>query len=85
MADKRTKGRELQDASVEKDWLTELAETLAIKPAPPGWYTITDISQRLGMGRSATRTLLNKQKALTERYYQVTPDGRRVLLTHYKL
>ena len=85
MADKRNKGRKLPAPRVKGDWLTELAKTLAVKPAPPGWYTITDISQKLGMGRTATRTLLNKQKAMTERFYQVTSDGRRVLLTHYKL
>jgi predicted DNA-binding ArsR family transcriptional regulator len=85
MADKRNKGRDIQAAGIESDWLTELAKTLAVKPAPPGWYTITDISQKLGMGRTATRTLLNKQKAMVERFYQVTSDGRRVLLTHYKL
>ena len=85
MADKRNKRRDIQAPSVEGDWLTKLVETLAVKPAPPGWYTITEISERLGMGRTATRTLLNKQKAMTERFYQVTSDGRRVLLTHYKL
>jgi len=85
MADKRTKGRKLQTASLEKDWLTELAETMNIGPAPAGWYTITEIAEKLKIGRTAVRTLLNERKATAHRYYQVTSDGRRVLLTHYKL
>lgn len=85
MADKRTKGQKLQTASLEKDWLTELAETINIGPAPAGWYTITEIAEKLKIGRTAVRTLLNERKATAHRYYQVTSDGRRVLLTHYKL
>lgn len=85
MADKRIKGRKLQAASVGKDWLTELAETLNIRPAPAGWYTITQIAEKLKIGRTAVRTLLNNRKATAHRYYQVTSDGRKVLLTHYKL
>jgi hypothetical protein len=85
MADKRTKGRKLQAAGVKKDWLTELAQTLNLKPAPAGWYTITQISERLGVGRAAVRTILNERKASAQRFYQVTSDGRKVLLTHYQL
>ena len=85
MADKRNKGRKLQAAGVEGDWLSELAKTLAVKPVPPGWYTIQQIADRLGIGRTAARNLLNKQKAKSNRFYQVTSDGRRILLTHYQL
>lgn len=85
MADKRTKGRKFQAASVGKDWLTELAETLNVGPAPAGWYTISQIAEKLKIGRTAVRSLLNVRKATAHRYYQVTSDGRRVLLTHYKL
>ena len=85
MADKRVKGRKLQGAGVKKDWLTELAQTLNIRPAPAGWYTITQIADRLGIGRTAVRTILSERKASAQRFYQVTSDGRRVLLTHYQL
>ena len=85
MADKRNKGRELQDASVEKDWLSELAETLAIKPAPPGWYTISQIAEKLNIGRTAVRTILKDRSATAKKFYQVTSDGRTVSLLHYKL
>ena len=85
MAHKRIKGRKLQAASVKRDWLTELAQTLNIRPAPAGWYTITQIADRLGIGRTAVRTLLSERKASAQRFYQVTSDGRKVLLTHYQL
>ena len=85
MADKRVKGRKLQNAGVEKDWLTELAQTLNIRPAPAGWYTIPQIADRLGIGRTAVRTILSERKASAQRFYHVTSDGRKVLLTHYQL
>lgn len=85
MANKRTKGRKLQAAIVEKDWLNELAKTLHVGPAPTGWYTISQICRRLKMGRTAVRNLLDQRKARTQQFYQITTDNRRVLLTHYKI
>lgn len=85
MADKRTKGRELQAAGVEEDWLSQLAENLELKPAPPGWYTLSEVAQRLNIGRTATLNILTQRNAAKHRFYHKTPDGRTVPTTHYKL
>jgi hypothetical protein len=85
MADKRTKGRKLQAAPVEGDWLSQLAENLELKPAPPGWYTLSQIAQRLGIGRTATRNILAQKKAVRQKFYHKTTDGRIVPTVHYKL
>ena len=85
MADKRNKGRGIQAACVEGDWLSKLAQEFDIKPAPEGWYTLAQIIQKLGIGRTATQAILAERNAQKARYYRVTPDGRKVLQVHYKL
>jgi len=85
MADKRTKGRKLQAAPVEGDWLSQLAQNLEIQPAPPGWYTLSQITQRLGIGRTATRNILAQKKAVQQKFYHKTSDGRIFPTVHYKL
>ena len=85
MADKRTKGRKLQAAPVEGDWLSELVNNLEVKPAPPGWYTLTEVAQRLKIGRAATRNILAQKKATKQKFYHRTTDGRIVPTMHYKL
>jgi hypothetical protein len=85
MADKRNKGRKFPAPSVEGDWLTQLAENIEVKFAPPGWYTLTQIAQRLKIGRTATRNILVQKKAVKQKFYHKTPDGRTVSTTHYKL
>jgi hypothetical protein len=85
MADKRTKGRKLQAAPVEGDWLSELVNNLEVKPAPSGWYTLTQVAERLKIGRTASRNILAQKKALKQKFYHKTIDGRIVLTTHYKL
>lgn len=85
MADKRNKGRGISAPSVEEDWLSKLAQEFDIKPAPEGWYTLAQIIQKLGIGRTATQAILAERNAQKARYYRVTPDGRKVLQVHYKL
>ena len=85
MADKRTKRRDVQAAPVEGDWLSELVNNLEVKPAPPGWYTLTQVAERLNIGRTASRNILAQKKALKQKFYHKTIDGRIVLTTHYKL
>lgn len=85
MANKRTKGRDIQAAPVEGDWLSELVNNLEVKPAPPGWYTLTQVAERLKIGRTASRNILAQKKALKQKFYHKTIDGRIVLTTHYKL
>jgi hypothetical protein len=85
MADKRNKGRDISATCVEGDWLSKLAEEFGVKPAPPDWYTLSQIIARLGVGRTAAQNILEERNAQKARYYRVTPDGRKVLQTHYKL
>ena len=85
MADKRTKGRKLQAAPVKEDWLSKLVDNLEVKFAPAGWYTLTEVAQRLKIGRTATRNILNQKKAARQKFYHRTIDGRIVATTHYKL
>lgn len=85
MANKRTKGRKLQAPAVKGDWLSELVTNLELKPAPPGWYTLTQVAERLKIGRTASRNILAQKKALKQKFYHKTIDGRIVLTTHYKL
>jgi hypothetical protein len=85
MAHKRTKGRKLQAAPVEGDWLSQLAENLELQPAPPGWYTLTQVAQYLKIGRTATRRILAEKKAARQKFYHKTIDGRIVPTMHYKL
>lgn len=85
MANKRTKGRDVQAPAVKGDWLTQLVTNLELKPAPPGWYTLTQVAERLKIGRTASRNILVQKKALKRKFYHKTIDGRIVLTTHYKL
>jgi hypothetical protein len=85
MADKRNKGRDISATCVEGDWLSKLAQEFDIKPAPPGWYTLSQIIAKLGVGRTAAQAILTERNAQKARYYRVTPDGRKVLQMHYKL
>ena len=85
MADKRTKGRNLQAAPVEVDWLTQLAKNLELQPAPPGWYTLTQVTQYLKIGRTATKRILAEKKAARQKFYHKTTDGRSIPTVHYKL
>jgi len=85
MADKRTKRRKLQDATVKEDWLSQLAANVKNKFAPPGWYTLSEIAIKLKIGRTAARTLLVLKKADKQKLYHRTCDGRTILTSHYKL
>ena len=85
MADKRNKGRKLPAPRVKGDWLAQLAETLHAKRAPPGWYTLTQIAQRLNMGRTAARNVLKRNKAAAQTFLHKTCDGRIIPTVHYKL
>lgn len=85
MANKRTKGRDVQAPAVKGDWLTQLADNLELKPAPPGWYTLTQVAQYLKIGRTATRRILAEKKAVRQKFYHKTTDGRIVPTVHYKL
>lgn len=85
MADKRTKGRDIQAASVSNDWLTQLAQNLELQPAPSGWYTLSEVAVRLRIGRTAARTILAQRKAKKQKFYHKTVDGRMIPTTHYKL
>lgn len=85
MANKRTKRRDVQAPTVKGDWLTQLVTNLELKPAPPGWYTLTQVAERLKIGRTASRNILVQKKAQKQKFYHKTIDGRIVLTTHYKL
>jgi hypothetical protein len=85
MADKRIKGRKLQAAIVEGDWLSQLAENIKVQFAPPGWYTLAQVSQRLKIGRTATLNILTQKEAAKQKFLYKTPDGRTAFTTHYKL
>lgn len=85
MADKRTKGRDVQTPVVKGDWLTQLAENLELHLAPPGWYTLSQIAQHLKIGRTATKRILLEKKAMRQKFYHKTTDGRIVPTLHYKL
>jgi hypothetical protein len=65
--------------------LSKLAQEFDIKPAPPGWYTLSQIIAKLGVGRTAAQVILTERNAQKAKYYCVTPDGRKVLQIHYKL
>jgi hypothetical protein len=85
MANKRIKGRKLQTPAVKGDWLTQLAENLELQPAPPGWYTLSQIAQHLKIGRTATKRILLEKKAMRQKFYHKTQDGRIIPTVHYKL
>lgn len=85
MADKRTKGRKLQAARVEADWLSQLASSIKMEFAPPGWYTLNQVAERLGVGRTAAKSILAHKKALQQKFCCKLSDGRSFYTMHYKL
>jgi|LakMenE01Jun11ns_1017448.scaffolds.fasta_scaffold5969132_1 hypothetical protein len=85
MADKRNKGRKLQAAGVEADWLSQLANNMKMEFAPPGWYTLNQVAERLGIGRTAAKSILAHKKALKQKFCCKLSDGRNFYTMHYKL
>ena len=85
MVNKRTKGRELQAAPVEVDWLSQLAINIKMEFAPPGWYTLNQVAERLGVGRTAAKSILAHKKAAQQKFCCKLTDGRNFYVMHYKI
>ena len=54
-------------------------------PAPPGWYTLSEISEKLNRDRCYVQRLMGEKKAEKKHFMARRSDGNMIRLLHYKL
>jgi len=85
MAGKRNQDKHVQAPSV--DWVTKLAQEM-YPPSPPageGWYTLSEIAEKIGRSHNPAKNFLAKANAEKKRFMHIGVDGRRVALVHYRI
>lgn len=66
-------------------WIEQLADEINVPYAPPGWYTLGEISAKLDRNRQFVVRLLESKKAEKQYFMARRGDGNRVRMIHYKL
>jgi len=85
MVGKGNKDKHIQTPSV--DWVTKLAQEL-YPPEPPkgeGWFTLSEISEKIGRAQTPTVNFLKKANAEKKKFMHIAVDGRRLVLVHYRI
>jgi len=67
-----------------KNTLLELLKAELVGEHPPvGWYTITELMDRLGVKRGMVESLVVRKKWESKKYRTATKDGKFMLAIHY--
>lgn len=83
MAGKRDKKQDVPSPALS--WLEQLAQEVNVPPAPPGWYTLSEISEKLNRDRCYVQRLMSEKKAEKKHFMARRSDGNMIRLLHYKL
>lgn len=67
-----------------KSTLLELLKAELVGKHPPvGWYSITQLMDKLGIKRAMAENLVVRKKWQCKRYRTQTKDGKLILANHY--
>jgi hypothetical protein len=83
MVSERNKKQDIQTSTLS--WLEQLAEEVNIPEAPLGWYTLSQITEKLNRDRNFVMRLLKEKNAQKQYYMMRKSDGKLTKLIHYKL
>ena len=83
MAGKRNTKSHVPPASVS--WLDKLAAEINVPFAPPGWFTVSEICQKLDRDHQVVRVLLKKRGAEVRKFRHRKINGNVIITNHYKL
>jgi hypothetical protein len=68
---------------MKKTLLELLKAELIGEPPPEGWYTVAELSERLGVKRPVVCRLVERKGWETREYRTVTKDGKLLNAKHY--
>jgi hypothetical protein len=83
MVSKRDKKQDVSPSSV--NWLDQLAQELNIGKAPEGWFTISQICEKLGRNRCFVERILKEKGAEKRLFISISSDRKQFRAVHYKL
>jgi hypothetical protein len=67
-----------------KKTLLELLKAELVGELPPeGWYTLVELSEKLGVKRGMVESLAGRKKWERKRYRNTTKDGKVIISYHY--
>ena len=70
---------------MKKTLLELLKAELVGEHPPPGWYTVVELMDRLGVKRSVAENLVARKKYECKKYRTCTKDGKVILANHYNV
>jgi len=69
-----------------KSTLLELLKAELVGEHPPvGWYTLVELSEKLGVKRGSVQGLVTRKKYEAKKYRTRTKDGKIILAMHYNV
>jgi len=69
-----------------KNTLLELLKAELLGEHPPvGWYTTTELMQKLEVKRAVVENLIERKKWACKKYRTRTKDGKIILANHYNV
>jgi hypothetical protein len=83
MASKRNKEPDIQASSV--NWLEQLAAEVNLPFAPQGWFTMSQICEKVGRDHQVVRKLLKSRGAEAKQFRHTNNKGHTIITMHYKL
>lgn len=70
---------------MKKTLLELLKAELVGEHPPPGWYTLVELMEKLGVKRGIVEGLVTRKKYECKRYRTQTKDGKVILANHYNV
>jgi len=68
---------------MKKTPLELLKDELAGETAPEGWYTLTQLMEKLGAKRTAITNLIRRKQWKPKMFRSTSVDGKTLRLNHY--
>lgn len=83
MARERDKRQPVPAAGLIPSAIAALKAELQGEPPPPGWYTVAQLAQMLGIAKQTAESLVARKKWKHAQYSTVTTDNRKLKVKHY--
>jgi hypothetical protein len=63
--------------------IAALKAELQGEPPPPGWYTVAQLAQMLGIAKQTAESLVARKKWKCAQYTTITSDNRKLKAKHF--